>query len=136
MSIRTNEFCDICEREFGEGHDKALIEKPKGRLAFAQLIWTYYKKSLQIFKKDETQEPVLHNGWVGSPNRLEFCDKHASDFNTLLKYFCKGHYGLSKILEEIKAEDDREWDKKLKEKEKEFKALHKSWSSRNKKGGS
>ena len=137
MSIRTKEYCDICEVTAGEGHDSALIEKPKGRPAFAQLIWTYYKKGVQLFKKqDGSDEPVLHDGWLGQPNRLEFCEEHAADFNTLLKYFCNRDYKLLEILEDIKSDDGREWGKKQVEIEKEFKALHKKWTSKKKKGGS
>ena len=125
MSIRTKEYCDICEEVLGEGHEDALIIK-NDKPAFAQLIWTYYKKGLQIFKKNDG-EPVLKSIWLGQPNRLEFCEKHGADFNTLLKFFCKRDPQIFDLLDNIKGEVAHDWSKKQREIDKEFKAIQKIW---------
>lgn len=125
--IRTKEYCDICEQKYGEESEKALIIKPPGKPAFAQLIWTYYKKGLQLFKTPETLQPIISEQWLGQPNRLEFCDNHASEFNILLKAMCARDNELVNILDKLKVKDDLEWGKKQKAKTKEFNRLFKEW---------
>lgn len=129
MSIRTTEYCDICEFiAQKKGIESAIIKNPQGRPAFAQMMWTYYKKGLQILKKmDGSDEPILEQNWLGAPNRLEFCDDHSKYFNVMLKNFCTRDYDLIKLLDKQVAEDDEEWAEKQTAKEKEFKEIHRAW---------
>lgn len=131
--IRTKEYCDICEQKHGEGSEKALIVKPPGKPAFAQLIWTYFKKGKQILKNPGTMEPTISEQWLGAPNRLEFCDQHASEFNVLMKALCSRDSDLVKIIEKLKTRDDQEWATKQQAKVEEFNAIYKVWKRRAKK---
>lgn len=124
--IRSQQYCDICELELGEGHKDAQIIKPPKCPAFPQLIWTYYKMGVSIWKRPDNK-PIMTDGWQGGPNQLEFCQKHAQEFNTLLKYFCKRDSRITKIVDKLCEEDKVNWDKKQDDKKSEFSRLLNQW---------
>lgn len=128
MAIRTKESCDICELEYGEESEKARIFKETDCPAYPQLIWTYYKKGYQILQNRDTGQPILHHGYQGNVNRLEFCDEHASQFNALLKAFALKDTKLATVLDDIHREDQKIWDAKQKSKKAEFAKLIKKES--------
>jgi len=123
MSIRTKEYCDMCEIENGEWSEKARIHKEPNCPAYPQLIWTFFKKGFQIMKQVPNGKPVLQEGFLGNPNRLEFCDYHGDKFNSLLKAFARKDTRLATVLDDIHREDQELWDAKQKAKKAEFKKL-------------
>ena len=135
MSIRTKQYCDICELKLGEEHPDALIVKPQGKPAFPQLIWTYYKKGKQLFTDPHTKEPTIKSEWLGKPKRFEFCEEHGADFNTLFKALGTGDSEFVKILDKLRAEDQQKWDEKEKKTEAEFCDQQLAWAKATKKKG-
>lgn len=112
MAIRTKEFCDICERTLGENHPDAEIKTIEGRPCFPQLIWTFFRSGYRCVKDAATGVPALEDHYFGKANRLEFCQKHGTEMNVLLKAYSLGDSRINKILDKLITEDLRDWDEK------------------------
>lgn len=119
MAIRQKQYCDICESFLGEGNEGAEIIKEKGQSSFPQLTWVFHKLGNAIYKRQDGK-PVLIEQWQGKPNRLEFCNDHAAQLNTLLKAFCKNDYRLMDLLDELVVEDEKTWSEKQEKIKKDF----------------
>lgn len=128
MAIRTYQYCDMCEDIHGKESDAAEILRADDQPAFPQLIWTYYRKTLAIGNQDGN--PVIFEHWAGAPNRLEFCEKHAMQFNTLIKAFFKNDSRILGMLDNLVDEDEKAWAQKQADIQKEFAQLAKAHASK------